>query len=444
MDSKWWEKKLYPLSGIFTIFFLLYLSFNDQINFSFPTVLWLPKMGFVGVNDTSFVIKNENQSEFYVNGWNSYWLMDESVWGSSRSVSEMFKRGASMGLSVCRTWAFNDGTGSNALQLRPGIFNERVFKGLDYVIVEARKHKIRLILSLVNNLPAFGGKSQYVRWADEAGTYGFSSNDSFFSHPVIKVYYKEYVKAIVSRKNSLSGIRYSDEPAIFAWELINEPRCELISSAPALQAWITEMAAYVKSLDKKHLVTVGLEGFYGLKSTQNSEANPGQWAASLGSDFIDNSAITNLDFASVHAYPDSWIPEADLVAKLKYLSHWMDAHINDADNVLKKPVLFTEVGSHLITNHGEQYQIDAILKTVYDKVYESAKKKGAGAGALIWQLLVEGAERYTDRFAFVAWKHPSTHKLIVDQSCRLRELYPHGLPNKRLHPSDICYYSNRS
>ena len=71
------------------------------------------------------------------------------------------------------------------------------------------------------------------------------------------------------------------------------------------------MAAYVKSLDKKHLVTVGLEGFYGLKTAQRSSANPGEWAASLGSDFVQNSAIDNIDFASVHAYPDSWLVKLD-------------------------------------------------------------------------------------------------------------------------------------
>lgn len=39
----------------------------------------------------------------------------------------------------------------------------------------------------------------------------------------------------MTRKNSLSGVKYSEEPAIFAWELINEPRCESSSSAAALQ-----------------------------------------------------------------------------------------------------------------------------------------------------------------------------------------------------------------
>ncbi|XP_011001009.1 PREDICTED: mannan endo-1,4-beta-mannosidase 6-like [Populus euphratica] len=144
-------------------------------------------------------------------------------------------------------------------------------------------------------------------------------------------------------KNSLSGVRYSEEPAIFAWELMNEPWCSS-SSAPALQAWIAEMAAYIKSLDKRHLVTVA-QGFYGLNTTNKSEVNPGIWAASLGSDFIPNSAISNIDFASVHAYPDSWIPHVDLKAKTSYLSHWVDSHVSDGDIALWKPVLFTEVGS---------------------------------------------------------------------------------------------------
>lgn len=66
------------------------------------------------------------------------------------------------------------------------------------------------------------------------------------------------------------------------------------------------MAAYVKSLDAKHLVAVGIEGFYGTGIAERLGFNPGDWAASLCSDFIQNSAVENIDFASVHAYPDSW------------------------------------------------------------------------------------------------------------------------------------------
>lgn len=71
------------------------------------------------------------------------------------------------------------------------------------------------------------------------------------------------------------------------------------------------MAAYIKSLDQRHLVTIGVEGFYGLQTQEKSAVNPGEWASSLGTDFLKNSAIHNIDFASVHAYPDSWLVNWD-------------------------------------------------------------------------------------------------------------------------------------
>ncbi|XP_062088231.1 mannan endo-1,4-beta-mannosidase 6-like [Humulus lupulus] len=439
MEPEWRDRILFPFLGVISFTTLLYFNFSDQL--SFP-VLWQPNMAFVGTNSTHFVIVEDdhggNHSEIYVNGWNSYWLMEKSIWGSSRSkVSKMLKMGAQMGLTVCRTWAFSDGDGPSALQTSPGVFKERVFRALDYVIVEARKNKIRLILSLVNNLDAFGGKTQYVRWAEEAGVNVSLTNDSFFSHPTVKDYYKAYIRAILTRKNSLSGVKYSEEPAIFAWELINEPRCLSNSSAPVLQAWITEMAAYVKSLDEKHLVTVGIEGFYGLKTTERSKVNPGEWAASLGSDFIQNSAIDNIDFASVHAYPDSWMQHGDSEAKTNFLSHWVDSHISDGEHVLKKPVLITEFGSSLRMNKKPE-DISLLLKTVYDRIYESAKKRQAGAGALIWQLLVEGVDEYADQFSLVAWHHPSIYKLITRQSCRLRRILFSGKTNEVLPTEDPC------
>lgn len=42
-------------------------------------------------------------------------------------------------------------------------------QALDFVVSEARRYKIRLILSLTNNWDAYGGKAQYVKWGNEAG-----------------------------------------------------------------------------------------------------------------------------------------------------------------------------------------------------------------------------------------------------------------------------------
>lgn len=67
------------------------------------------------------------------------------------------------------------------------------------------------------------------------------------------------------------------------------------------------MAAYVKSIDKNHLLTIGLEGFYGSTSPpEKLNVNPGQWFSTVGSDFVRNSRVPEIDFASVHIYPDQW------------------------------------------------------------------------------------------------------------------------------------------
>lgn len=65
---------------------------------------------------------------FYVNGWNSYWFMVNAADESTRSrVDDALAAGASLGLTVCRTWAFNDGTWQ-ALQVSPGNYDEKVFQ----------------------------------------------------------------------------------------------------------------------------------------------------------------------------------------------------------------------------------------------------------------------------------------------------------------------------
>lgn len=68
-------------------------------------------------------------------------------------------------------------------------------KGLDFVIAEARRYRIKLILSLVNDYENFGGKKQYVNWARSQGQY-LSSDDDFFRNPVVKGYYKNHVKVM--------------------------------------------------------------------------------------------------------------------------------------------------------------------------------------------------------------------------------------------------------
>ncbi|THG15075.1 hypothetical protein TEA_023467 [Camellia sinensis var. sinensis] len=172
--------------------------------------------------------------------------------------------------------------------------------GLDFVIAEARRYGIKLVLSLVNNYDSFGGKKQYVNWARSQGQY-LTSDDDFFRNPVVKGYYKNHVKTVLNRYNTMTGIVYKNDPTIMAWELMNEPRCTSDPSGRTIQGWVMEMASYVKSIDRNHLLEAGLEGFYGQTTPQRKRLNPGY---NIGTDFIANNRIPGIDFATVHSYPD--------------------------------------------------------------------------------------------------------------------------------------------
>jgi mannan endo-1,4-beta-mannosidase len=64
------------------------------------------------------------------------------------------------------------------------------------------------------------------------------------------------------------------------------------------------MAAYVKSIDNNHLLEIGLEGYYGETMPQKMQFNPNTYQT--GTDFISNNQIPQIDFATIHLYPDTW------------------------------------------------------------------------------------------------------------------------------------------
>lgn len=79
--------------------------------------------------------------------------------------------------------------------------------------------------------------------------------------------YKAHLRFFVARVNTISNVTYRDDPTvrlpralvcsadsrqqIFAWNLINEPRCT--GCGWALQAWVEEMSQYMKAIDPHHM-----------------------------------------------------------------------------------------------------------------------------------------------------------------------------------------------
>jgi hypothetical protein len=178
-----------------------------------------------------------------------------------------------MGGTIVRTYAISvrrtdDAPNQPKHVLAPGKFSEEAFVALDRVLQTANEQGMRLIIPLVDNWPWMGGRAEYAGWR------GKTKND-FWTDPQITADFKETIRFILTRTNTLTGVRYCDDKSVLCWETGNELQC------PA--AWTREIAAYIKSLDTNHLVMDG----------DASGLRP----ASL--------AVSEVDIVTTHHYPGS-------------------------------------------------------------------------------------------------------------------------------------------
>ncbi|XP_040378365.1 mannan endo-1,4-beta-mannosidase 3-like [Oryza brachyantha] len=381
----------------------------------------------VGVEGTQFVVGGGRT--VYFSGFNAYWLMMMASDPARRgAVAAAFRQAAARGLNLARTWAFSDG-GDQPLQSSPGVYDEAMFQGLDFVIAEARRHGIYLLLCLTNNFDDFGGKRQYVRWAADAG-HNLTAGDDFFTSDVVKSYYKNHVKAVVTRVNTVTGVAYKDEPTILAWELMNEPRCDADPGGGTVQAWVEEMAPYVKSVDGgRHLVTAGLEGFYGDGEHESRELNP--WGIYYGTNYVATHRAAGVDFATIHLYPDVWLWGSTADEQAAFLRNWTRSHIDATAAYLGKPLLVTEYGKFLWKDGAgcaaDKTQRNYFLDVVLDAIYASAARGGPLVGGAFWQLLldddvVHGMDDLRDGYEIIFPEDTRAATIIGEHSEQLASL----------------------
>jgi mannan endo-1,4-beta-mannosidase len=116
------------------------------------------------------------------------------------------------------------------------------------------------------------------------------NNLAWYKSEACQKQYQKYIKAVVTR--------YANSNAIFAWELANEPRCNGCDTKVVTE-WAQKTSKYIKSLDKNHLVTLGDEGF-GLPGDKSYP-----YSLAEGVNFVENLKIKDLDFGTLHLYPES-------------------------------------------------------------------------------------------------------------------------------------------
>ncbi|KAI2638558.1 glycoside hydrolase superfamily [Xylaria nigripes] len=290
----------------------------------------------------------------YFPGTNSYWIGFLTDNADVDTTLDVLK---DAGLRILRVWGFNDvtsdpGSGTvwyQKLSASGSTINTGAngLQRLDYVVSAAEERGIKLIVNFVNNWADYGGIPAYVTaFGGDATTW--------FTNEAAQTQYKAYIEAVVSR--------YSSSPAIFAWELCNEPRCNGCDTS-VITEWATETSAYIKSLDSQHMVTLGDEGF-GL-TTDSDGSYP--FTFGEGVDYEANLKISTLDFGTFHLYPESWGTTYD------WGTLWVTAHAA-ACKAAGKPCLFEEYGA--ASNHCE----------IESPWQEAALASSGVSGDLFWQL----------------------------------------------------------
>ncbi|KAG8769160.1 hypothetical protein FRC12_005138 [Ceratobasidium sp. 428] len=304
---------------------------------------------FVKTDGTRFELDGK---PYYFAGTNCYWC---SFTANMTDVELAFDAAAKAGLNVIRTWGFNEmnvtkvpgglpqyggeGAGPTVIYYQSWVngtatinYGENGLGHFDKVVALAEKKGIKLVVTLTNNWADYGGMDVYS--VNLGGRY----HDSFYTEPKIKAAFKNYVQAVVTR--------YRKSPAIFSWQLGNEPRCgaDGVRNLPrgpncnttVLNNWMDEISRFIKlyaqKIDGSHLISSGEEGFFNFPGDPDWAYNGGD-----GVDFYANTKLPAISYGTFHAYPDWWSKTPQWVLNFT-------AQHAIAQKKIGKPVVFEEYG----------------------------------------------------------------------------------------------------
>jgi mannan endo-1,4-beta-mannosidase len=310
-------------------------------------------------------------------------------------MPETLRQAAQAGIKVVRVWAFGEGGPNDvkpmtdladwprhhSFRFAPGQWNEDAFVHLDKVIAEAAKNNIYVQLCLVNWWRDTGGVTQYLRWAgindaaDDSFKYGINNEKAilFYSNPETRRLYREHIEKLATRRNTVTGVLYRDDPTIFAWELMNE--AEVITGRWAeRRAWFAEMSAYLKSLDPNHMVAPGAWGY-------RSSSERREWLA--------DHAIPTIDYCDVHNYPRD--DHNSFVDSPKALKEFIENRAAAAFSI-KKPLVLGEFGMG-VEGHNGASQME------WYKAFFDGNARAGAAGAMFWILTPDPRRGYGVTYA---------------------------------------------
>lgn len=230
------------------------------------------------------------------------------------------------------------------LQPEQGKFDGSVLVGLDIVLAEMAKRRMRAVIFLSNNWEWSGGWQQYLMWNGRISDRWLTAKPGWdeLRDIVSKFYtcgpcmdaYAAQARFVITRTNTITKKPYVDDPTIMAWEIANEPRPMRPSANGAYKTWLAEASALIKSLDKNHLVTTGHEGSIGTESLKL---------------FEQVHADRNVDYVTIHIWPKNWgwFENGRMAEGFDHAVDETDKYIKDNAAValrLNKPLVIEEFG----------------------------------------------------------------------------------------------------
>ena len=286
-------------------------------------------------------------------------------------------------------------------------FNETLLRGLDYALAEMGRRNIRTVLYLTNFWEWSGGMMTYLYWTN--GRRYVNMNDpahpwpefpdmssEFYGHAAAVRMFDDYVRAVVSRRNSVTGQLYRDDPTILSWQLANEPRPGGSSAAgrnhmKAYLAWIGGTARLIKSIDPNHMISTGSEGTMGCIDSEKCVA--------------DAHRSPSIDYVNAHIWPQnwSWADPKDLAGT------WPTVERNTREylarqvaiaRTLNKPLVIEEFG---MPRDGGSFEPgtpttykDHFYELITSSVVDSVRSGGPLQGCNFWGWGGEGRAQHAD------------------------------------------------
>jgi len=351
---------------------------------------------FITVENGIFMLKGSPYYFIGTNYWYGAMIATKASYGDRERLLKELDQMKEAGINNLRIYVGSEGPDdmpfrvTPTLQPSPGMYNDDLLEGLDYLLSEMGKRGLYAILFLNNSWDWSGGYSQYLNW-NGYGTIPYPSVKpntwteficyaaQFIQCDECQRQFALHVRYIISRTNRYTGLKYIDDPAIMTWEIGNEPRAFSQDNIPAFRKWISSVASLIKELDPNHLVTTGTEGQHGCEESLEL--------------FETIHSTPDIDYLTMHIWPKNWQwldindIKGSLDTSIKNSNDYIRAHLEIA-NRLNKPIVLEEFGLprdfHGYSPMETTKCRDRYYKNAFNQVIASAKKGGRLAGCNFW------------------------------------------------------------